>query len=117
MSLNGQPKRARSLEELSDAALKCHSWGHGWDPVSLPDYQFKDGTPSGRIENRCDCGTVRPENVNSGGTTWARSYRYPVDYTFTASKEEYRAEWVRREKVRVNLAIRARRKRAKQPSE
>jgi hypothetical protein len=117
MNLNGEPKRARSLEELPDAALKCHAFGHGWEPMILPDYQFKDGTSSGRVENRCDCGTVRPENVNSDGTSWARSYRYPIDYSFSASKDEYRAEWIRRERVKKTLAIRAKRKRAKQPSE
>lgn len=96
-----KPKRVRSLEDLPIAALLCHLSGHRWDPAILPDRQFSDGTVYGRIENRCSCGTVRTDNVDSSGALWGRSYNYVDYYPFSASKEEYRVEWLRRERARL----------------
>jgi hypothetical protein len=105
MQSNGKLKRVSRVEDLPDAVVKCRAFGHGWDdPVILPDRYLKDGTYSGRLELRCDCGTVRPENVNSSGQTWGRHYYYPDFYSFSASKEDFRAEWVRRHMMKQKVS-------------
>lgn len=64
----------------------------------MTDHFFADGMKTGRVEPKCDCGTVRREYVTAAGVVWGRSYDWPDFYhTHEAvTKQEYRAEWFRR---------------------
>lgn len=92
------PKRAQTLKDLSDQAVFCHAFGHGWDDPPLTDHVFNDGVKTGRVQPKCDCGTVRSEYVTEAGDIWGRSYDWPDFYHTLESvtRKEYKAEWFRR---------------------
>ena len=80
-----KPKRSyagvRSVSDLSNQAVKCHSWRHGpWETISPAGYTKPE---VGQLEvQRCSCGTVRRAAFSraTGEQLSHWSYEYPDNY-------------------------------------
>ena len=84
--------------DLSDTALKCHTFGHRWDagPVIADSY---NGVTCYSVRLRCDCDKERTDMLDRRSFDLiGRHYTKPVGYNVTrpSTRAEFRAEVQRR---------------------
>jgi hypothetical protein len=80
MSVDSGPKRAMSVGDLTEEAIYCRAYGHGW--VYHGDTQVGKGIAKGwRVTQVCTCcGTLKLFTLSRKGEMSEKRYIYPDYY-------------------------------------